>query len=71
MGVSRRIYEFGPFRLERAERRLLRQGAQIVLTPKILDLLLALVERSGHLVSKEELLRTVWPGSSSKRQICR
>jgi TolB-like protein/Flp pilus assembly protein TadD len=41
----------------------LRQGGQIILTPKVFDLLLALVERSGHLVSKEELLRNVWPDS--------
>lgn len=63
MEVSHRIYEFGPFRLESAERRLSRQGEPIVLTPKVFDLLLALVERSGHLVSKEELLRSVWPDS--------
>lgn len=63
MEASHRIYEFGPFRLERAERRLFRQGALIVLTPKVFDVLLALVERSGHLVSKEELLRNVWPDS--------
>src|SRR5579864_7269391 len=63
MQASHRIYEFGPFRLEGAERRLLRHGAPIALTPKLLDLLLALVERSGHLMSKEELLRTVWPDS--------
>ena len=63
MEVSHRIYEFGPFRLESAERRLLRQGELIVLTPKVFDLLLALVERSGHLVSKDELLRSVWPDS--------
>jgi TolB-like protein/Flp pilus assembly protein TadD len=63
MEASDRIYEFGPFRLEHAERRLLRHGAPIVLTPKVLDLLVALLERCGHLVSKEELLRTVWPDS--------
>jgi TolB-like protein/Flp pilus assembly protein TadD len=63
MEVRRRVYEFGPFRLEHAERRLLSQGMPIVLTPKVLDLLIALVERSGHLVSKEELLRKVWPDS--------
>lgn len=63
MKASHRIYEFGSFRLERAERRLSRQGAPIRLAPKVLDLLLALVERSGHLVSKEDLLGTVWPDS--------
>jgi DNA-binding winged helix-turn-helix (wHTH) protein len=60
---SGRLYEFGPFRLEEAERRLLRQGTAIALTPKALDLLIVLVERSGHLVSKEELLHEVWPDS--------
>jgi len=36
-----RVYEFGPFRLEPAERRLLREGTPIVLTAKVLDLLIA------------------------------
>src|SRR5690349_3964039 len=58
-----RVYEFGPFRLEPAERRLLREGTPIVLTAKVLDLLITLVERAGHLVSKEELLSRVWPDS--------
>lgn len=61
MEANNRIFEFGPFRLECAERRLLRQGAAIVLTPRVLDLLVTLVERSTHLVSKEELLQKVWP----------
>src|SRR5262245_56685053 len=54
-------YEFGPFRLEAQERLLLRDGATISLTPKAFDLLLALVERHGRLVDKEELFETVWP----------
>ena len=58
-----RVYEFGPFRLEPVERRLLREGTPIVLTPKVLDLLIALVARAGHLLTKEELLSEVWPDS--------
>jgi Tol biopolymer transport system component/DNA-binding winged helix-turn-helix (wHTH) protein len=57
----RHLYEFGPFRLDRQERLLLRDGATISLTPKAFDLLLALVERHGRLVEKEELFQTVWP----------
>jgi len=57
MEASDRIYEFGPFRLECAERRLLRNGTSVILTPKVLDLLIVLVEHRGHLVSKDELLR--------------
>ncbi|MGH9837237.1 MAG: winged helix-turn-helix domain-containing protein [Blastocatellia bacterium] len=52
------IYEFGPFRLDRQERLLWRDGA---LTPKAFDMLLALVERHGRLVEKEELFQVVWP----------
>ena len=63
MEASDRIYEFGPFRLECAERRLLRNGTSVILTPKVLDLLIVLVEHRGHLVSKDELLRRLWPDS--------
>ena len=38
-----------------------REGEPITLAPKTFDLLLALLERSGQLVDKDELLRTVWP----------
>src|ERR1041385_1078276 len=55
------LYEFGPFRLEAAERRLLRGEQPISLAPKIFETLLALVENAGHAVAKEDLLRRVWP----------
>jgi len=55
------VYEFGPFRLDAAEHLLLRDGAAVPLTPKAFDLLLALVERHGHLLEKDELLKKVWP----------
>ncbi len=58
---QRQCYEFGPFRLDAGERLLQRDGATISLTPKAFDLLLALVERHGRLVDKEELFQTVWP----------
>ena len=59
----KRLYEFGPFRLDGAERLLLRNGEVVPLTPKAFDVLLALVEQAGHLLGKEELLKTVWPDS--------
>jgi DNA-binding winged helix-turn-helix (wHTH) protein len=58
---TKHIYEFGPFRLDAAEHLLLRDGEAVPLTPKAFDLLLALVERHGHLLEKDELLKTVWP----------
>jgi DNA-binding winged helix-turn-helix (wHTH) protein/TolB-like protein len=55
------FYEFGPFRLDPKERLLLRDGQALTLTPKAFDTLLLLVENSGHLLTKEEMLRRLWP----------
>ncbi|MGH9843506.1 MAG: winged helix-turn-helix domain-containing protein, partial [Blastocatellia bacterium] len=60
---AKHLYEFGPFRLDAGERRLLRDGESVTLTPKAFDLLLVLVERQGHLLAKEELFQAVWPDS--------
>lgn len=54
---------FGTFRLEPAERRLLRRGEVIHLQNKTFELLVALVGRAGHVMTKEELLAAVWPGA--------
>ncbi|HEY3027988.1 MAG TPA: tetratricopeptide repeat protein [Pyrinomonadaceae bacterium] len=54
------IYEFGEFRLETAERLLLRNGQPISLTPKAFETLLVLVRSGGHLVEKDELMKQVW-----------
>src|SRR5215813_5967103 len=56
----RRLSEFGPFRLDTAEQLLLRDGKPVPLTPKAFEMLVALVERGGHLVEKEELMKLVW-----------
>ena len=55
------VHEFGPFRLDTAERLLLRAGQPVPLTPKAFDLLIYLVERHGRLITKKELLSAVWP----------
>jgi Tol biopolymer transport system component/DNA-binding winged helix-turn-helix (wHTH) protein len=55
-----RTYEFGPFRLDVSEQRLLHDGEPIPLTPKMFELLRVLVENAGHLVEKEQLLAQVW-----------
>jgi TolB-like protein/DNA-binding winged helix-turn-helix (wHTH) protein/Tfp pilus assembly protein PilF len=55
------IYEFGPFRLEPAERKLLRDSEIVELTPKAFDTLLLLVRNSGRLLGKDELISRVWP----------
>src|SRR6516225_2436663 len=55
------IYEFGCFRLEVRERRLVCEGRPIPLTGKAFETLRVLVERHGSLVSKRELMDAVWP----------
>ena len=60
---ARRLYRFGPFRIDPAERTLLRNERPVQLTPKVFDTLLALVENSGHVLGKNELMRMVWPDS--------
>jgi DNA-binding winged helix-turn-helix (wHTH) protein/TolB-like protein/Tfp pilus assembly protein PilF len=60
---GKQFYEFGPFRLDPAERALLRDGQPVSLTPKAFDALLLFVQHSNHLLSKEELLSKLWPDS--------
>jgi serine/threonine-protein kinase len=55
------IYSFNNYRID-TSRRVLLQGEQSVpLTPRIFDTLVYLVERPGQVVTKEELLRSIWP----------
>lgn len=55
------FYEFGRFRLDAGERVLRRDRELVPLTPKVFDILLALVERGGHIVEKDDLMKRVWP----------
>jgi DNA-binding winged helix-turn-helix (wHTH) protein len=56
------VLEFGRFRILLRRRRLVADGVPIALGTRALDLLLALVEADGSLVTKEELMSRVWPG---------
>lgn len=56
-------YCFGPFLLVVGDRRLTNDGVPVKLSPKSLEVLLALVKRPQRLVTKEELLAEVWPGT--------
>src|SRR3982751_463649 len=60
---AKQIYEFGAFRLDGTERVLLCEEKPVALTPKALEVLLLLVERHGHIVEKDELMRRVWAES--------
>src|SRR5204862_3625841 len=57
-------YRFGPFVVDRAAYRVVEKGQPLELTPKLLDLLLHLLDHAGTLVTKEALLDALWPGTS-------
>ena len=62
MGSSEKhLYEFGEFRLDTAERLLLRNGEPVSLPPKVFDTLVVLVQHGGHLLAKEQLMKELWP----------
>jgi len=56
-------YEFGPFVLDTIQHALLKQGKPVDITPKTYDTLLLLVQNRGRMLSKEELMTTLWPDS--------
>jgi DNA-binding winged helix-turn-helix (wHTH) protein/TolB-like protein/Flp pilus assembly protein TadD len=55
------FYEFGPFRLNVQERLLEKNGELVALTPKVFETLLVLVEHSGHVLAKDDLMSRLWP----------
>ncbi len=57
------LYEFGPFRLNTAERLLMRDGQAVPLTEKAFNALAMLIENSGHLLEREEMLTAIWHDS--------
>ena len=57
-------YRFGPFVVDRAAYRVLRDDRPLDLTPKLLDLLIHLLDNAGTLVTKEALLDALWPDAN-------
>src|SRR5450631_3585104 len=55
------LYEFGPFRVDPARETLLKEGVSVPLTPKTFQILLVLVRHSKEVVTKDDLMKTVWP----------
>ena len=55
------LYEFGPFRVDADKEILLRAGEPIPLQPKTFQILLVLIRHSQEIVTKEDLMKAVWP----------
>jgi Tol biopolymer transport system component/DNA-binding winged helix-turn-helix (wHTH) protein len=58
---ERQLFEFGPFRIDPSHRLLLRENQPVPLQPKAFEILLVLVENSEKVVSKDDLMKAVWP----------
>jgi DNA-binding winged helix-turn-helix (wHTH) protein len=59
--IGKELYEFGPFRVDAQREILLRAGETVALTPKTFQILLVLVRHSQEVVTKDDLMKTVWP----------
>ncbi len=61
--LTNNLYEFADFRLDAQSRVLRRGGTAVPLTPKAYDVLLLLIQNTGRIVTKDELMKAVWPDS--------
>ncbi|HMS44064.1 MAG TPA: winged helix-turn-helix domain-containing protein, partial [Pyrinomonadaceae bacterium] len=60
--AAEKTFSFDDFELSGAKRLLLKKGEAVALNSRTFDLLLTLVENRGRILSKDELLETVWEG---------
>ena len=60
---KRVMYEFGKFVLDPNERILFADGDPIHLTDKVFETLLLLVQQNGRLLTKNEMIDSIWEGS--------
>src|SRR5215469_155144 len=59
--AEKEIYQFGHFTLDPTERVLSCEGMPLLLTTKAFDTLLCLVRNPGRMLTKDELMKQVWP----------
>src|SRR5499427_2400193 len=70
--LTHQIHSFDNFTLDLRRGCLLRNGVEIKLRPQTFATLTFLVEHSGRLISKEELIKAVWPEwNASDNQLAR
>ncbi len=59
--LTKELYEFGPFRVDPGKEILSRAGESVPLTPKTFQILLVLIRHNTEVVTKDDLMKTVWP----------
>jgi DNA-binding winged helix-turn-helix (wHTH) protein/Tfp pilus assembly protein PilF len=57
----RHFYEFGPFRLDLEQKLLSHEGNTVTLAPKVFETLILLIENKGRVVTKAEMMKSLWP----------
>src|SRR5215469_8398123 len=60
---KKHLYGFGPFRLDPVKRILAKDGKRIALAAKAFDTLVVLVQHSDQILTKDQLMKLVWPDS--------
>src|SRR5215467_8078243 len=60
---TKALYEFGRFRCDPQEHLLLCEGKPVSLSPKSFEVLVALIQSNGRLLTKDEVMQQVWPDS--------
>ena len=58
---GRKLFEFGPYRLDQLKRQLWCDGRVVPLTAKAMEILVLLVVRGGEVLSRRELIEAIWP----------
>ncbi len=58
---AKELYEFGPFRVDPEKETVLRSGELVPITPKTFQILLVLIRKNKELVTKDDLMKSVWP----------
>jgi eukaryotic-like serine/threonine-protein kinase len=58
---TRQFYEFGSYRLDPQKELLLREDETVPIPPKAFQILLVLVRHNKQVVTKDDLLKSVWP----------
>lgn len=58
---TKELYEFGPFRVDPEKETVVRSGELVSITPKTFQILLVLIRNSREIVTKDDLMKSVWP----------
>jgi DNA-binding winged helix-turn-helix (wHTH) protein len=64
MAEAAPIYRFGRFSVDTREQQLTRDGSPVPITPKVFDTLVAFLRQPGRLLTKDDLLREIWPDTA-------